>query len=377
VQHLHAAGLAIALLLGACSSGGDDSEAPTTNLAPPAAVPNMSALFVLGDSLSDVGNAAGVADYLLRLSIVPPTVGLCNPADIFVMPRRCDDLFYRQSRVSDGPVAVERLAAHVGLPELAPSFHVIPSRPNAGTNYAVASAKARGPEIEDLAHQVDRLLLDRRPLPADALYVVIIGGNDAIDALQVQVKGGPAAAATSAAVVGSAVAEIGANVERLLAFGARRIVVANVPDLAALPAVIGEARASADPAANLTAASSISATFNRDLGQLLEQIAIKARLLSPPPVIVPFDLHAALQAVKQEAAARGANVLDACFDSDVYRQSPTAERVFHAACSPAPGGSPRFEEFVFWDGIHPTSVTHAALGAALVARVDAGFAVLP
>jgi phospholipase/lecithinase/hemolysin len=144
---------------------------------PTAAVP---ALFVLGDSLSDVGNAAGIADYLLDRSIAPATVGLCNPADVLVAPRDCEDLFYRKTRVSDGPVAVEHLAKHSGIAELASSFHNIPSRPSAGTNYAVASAKARGPGVEDFAHQVDMLLLDHAALPANALYVVMIGGNDAI-----------------------------------------------------------------------------------------------------------------------------------------------------------------------------------------------------
>ena len=192
---------------------------------------------MLGDSLSDVGNAAGAADYLLNLVIDPPTVGLCNAADVLVVPRRCDDLFYRQSRVSDGAVAVERLAAELGLAELEPSLHVVPSRSRTATVYAVASAKARGPGEEDLGRQVDWLLLDHAPLPADAVYVIMIGGNDAIDAMQADVASPAATPRPSAAIVTSAVSEIGANVERLLDFGARRLVVANVPDLATLPAI--------------------------------------------------------------------------------------------------------------------------------------------
>jgi hypothetical protein len=148
----------IAGLLTGCSSGGGD---PAT---PPATPPTVddprlapSALFVLGDSLSDVGNAAGAADYVLNLIIDPPTVGLCNPADVLVVPRRCDDLFYKQSRVSDGAVAVERLATLLGLAELEPSLHVVPSRSRTATVYAVASAKARGPGEEDLERQVDWL----------------------------------------------------------------------------------------------------------------------------------------------------------------------------------------------------------------------------
>ena len=108
-----------------------------------------------------------------------------------------------------------------------------------------------------------------------------------------------------------------------------------MPDLAALPAMrMAEARASAEPAASLAAASSISATFDRQLeprstGSRPES----AGSLSPPPVIVPFDLHAALPAVKQDAAARGGNVVDACFDSDIYRESQRPSASF-IRCAP-------------------------------------------
>jgi phospholipase/lecithinase/hemolysin len=381
VRNLHAASLIIALLLAGC--GSDDAPSPPVDggTPPPAngggtpPVSPVSALFVLGDSLSDVGNAASLTDYLLGKPLVPPTVGLCNSADVLVVPRPCDDLFFRRSRVSDGPVAVEHLAAHLGVAELTPSFHVLPSRPGAGTDYAVASAKARGPAPEDLAQQVDRLLLDRGSLPADALFVVMIGGNDAIDALQVAAAGGPNAAATSTAIVADAVAAIGASLERLVVVGARRIVVANVPDLAALPAVLETARASGNEGALLAVARSISEDFDRELGALLAQVASAPRVLTTPLVLVRFDLRAALLAAQQSTAAAGGNAGAACFDSEAYRQSAAAHRVFHADCSPAAGGAPRFAGFVFWDGIHPTGATHAALGAALSARVDAELAV--
>src|SRR5690606_34170824 len=73
--------------------------------------PPPQELIVLGDSLSDIGNAAGLADYLVDEPSQPEHgVGLCNPADVFLLGRGCADLAYRQSRVSNGPVAVEHLA---------------------------------------------------------------------------------------------------------------------------------------------------------------------------------------------------------------------------------------------------------------------------
>jgi phospholipase/lecithinase/hemolysin len=88
-------------------------------------------------------------------------------------------------------------------------------------------------------------------------------------------------------------------------------------------------------------------------------------------VIVRFDLRAALAAVQQAAAQRGENATDACFDSDAYRDSSLAARHFHPDCAPLGSGAPRFAGFVFWDDVHPTGATHSAIGAALVAEVEA------
>jgi len=358
-------------LVAACSSGGDDAG-PQSAMTPPTSspatqpLPPPSALFVLGDSLSDVGNAAAARDYVLSLTIDPPSVGLCNPTDVLVTMRRCDDLFFQKSRVSDGPVAVEHLADSLGVAPLRPSLHLLPSRPRDGTVYAVASAKARGGGEEDLARQVDWLLVDHTPLPSDAVYLVMIGGNDAIGALQADAARPAAAILPSTAIVTATVDSIGMQVERLLGFGARRVVVANIPDLAMLPAVRVQARASGDEARVLAMASAISESFNRNLAARLDRIEARAAALTPTPAIERYDLHAALYAAQLVLAASGANAVDACFDSELYRDSSTAQRVFHADCAPlAADGEPRFDGFVFFDEIHPTGAAHALLGDAL------------
>ena len=243
---------------------------------------------------------------------------------------------------------------------------MLPQSRRGGTVYAVASAKARGLGDEDLSRQVDWLLLDHARLPSDAIYVVMIGSNDAIDALQADVANPTAGTTLSRAIVTLAVDAIGLHVERLLDFGARRVVVANVPDLALLPAVRAAARASADEAGVLARASAISRTFDQELTAKLSEIRAGGGWLPPTPVIARFDLQAAWSDARHAMAANGANAVDACFDSEVYRASAAAQRVFHPDCAPVTvGGAPRFANFVFFDGIHPSGAAHAAIGDAL------------
>jgi phospholipase/lecithinase/hemolysin len=363
--------LASIALLPAVRAAAGLAQVPTIDPAIEAAPPVASALFVLGDSLSDVGNAASVADYALGLVGSDSRVGLCNVSEVLMFARRCDDLFYEQSRVGDGAVAVEYLAAHLRLPELEPSLHVLPSRSRTATNYAVASAKASGANAEDLAGQLDWLLLDHAPLQPDAVVVLMIGGNDAVDALQADAANPAIVPRPSAAIVAATVSAIGAAVERLLAFGARRLVVANVPDLAMLPAVRSAARFTRDETATLAAARAISSAFDERLNAELAGIEARARWLGPTqPTIVRFDLATAVGDAAETVASLGGNATDACFDSDAYRRSSAAERAFHAECAPTSGAPPRFAQFAFWDGIHPTGAAHAIIGAALVERTQ-------
>ena len=258
------------------------------------------------------------------------------------------------------------MAQHFGLAPLRPSLHVLPNQTHDGTVYAVSGAKARGTADTDFARQVDWLLLDHALLPRDAVYVIMVGGNDAIDALQADVDYPTAAPRPSAAIVTAAVDAIAAQVERLLSFGAQRVVVANVPDLAALPSVRAAARTSRDEAASLAAANAISVAFNRVLDVKLDDIDARTPWLAPTSGLVRFDLYAALDGAQAAKAASGGNAADACFATEIYRASSAAQRVFHPDCAPvAADGAPRFAQFAFFDGIHPTGASHATIGQSL------------
>src|SRR5690606_31833967 len=345
---------AAAAALLAAVAGCDDG---TTLLQAQPAEPG-TAVFVVGDSLSDTGNAAAVADYLLGQPLYPEaTIGLCNPGERLLFDRDCADIVYGRSRVSDGPVAVEHLAAHLGA-LLEPSFHTVPDRPVVGMNYAVAGAKARGTmPPRDLTHQVDRLMLDHGPqLPAGSVVVLMIGGNDAIDALQAAAlpaledpgdalpdpTGSPSAEppgseADVGAIVSAAVDGIVEAANRLLDTGAC-VIAANVPNLARLPAVRDTAeREGIDVAAATATAEEVATGFNADLA---ERLAALAATHANGASLVPFDFNAHFEAALEAAAAAGTNVTDACFDSESYAGSATGERNFHPDCEPAPGGVP-------------------------------------
>jgi outer membrane lipase/esterase len=166
---------------------------------------------VLGDSLSDTGNAG---------------------------------------RFCDGPVRVEILARAFGL--------TIRPAKLGGTNYAVGGARVAGGD-HDLAAQADRLRADMGGrLDSEALYVIYAGGNDVIASMaQLRCRWAVAAAARGLA----------ATVVRLAELGAQRFLVPNLPDrrLAPLTTML--------PGRLARAARATTIAFNRELRRSLRRIS--------------------------------------------------------------------------------------------------------
>jgi phospholipase/lecithinase/hemolysin len=110
----------------------------------------------------------------------------------------------------------------------------------------------------------------------------------------------------------------------------------------------------------------VSNLFDDALDATLDSIEASGAWDAPtPPEIVRFDLRATLELIAGDVASAGGNFTDACFDSEHYHDSQIAERLFHADCEPTAGGPVRFEDFVFWDVIHPTGMAHAAIGESM------------
>src|SRR5262249_43751090 len=133
-----------------------------------------------------------------------------------------------------------------------------------GTNYAFAGARAFNPGHADLTDQVNAFLA--RPggggvAPADALYVVWIGGND------IPTAGHSNDPVVRADLVTKAVNAIAADVQALINKGARKIVVPNAGDVGAIPEFTQES-----PPSQAQLATQDSILFNQLLHQALSSI---------------------------------------------------------------------------------------------------------
>jgi outer membrane lipase/esterase len=207
--------VALCLALSASASGAPASGTPASG-TPASGTPGWDRLVVLGDSLSDMGNAPG-------------------------------------ARFSDGPVWVEVLARRLGLPLAASSA--------GGGNHAVGGARAAGGGAGDLPAQRARYLASPPSGIERTLHVVWAGGNDLLEALR-DGRAGEAAALRAA----GAVAE---TVDRLAAAGARDVLVLDLPDLGRVPAVRSAGTAAVE------AGRLLAARFDRALDEALD--AVEAR----------------------------------------------------------------------------------------------------
>lgn len=282
-----------------------------------AAGPAHDRIVVFGDSLSDPGNA-----FVLLHEVSVSPYALIPDA-----PYARGGLHF-----SNGETWVEQLAR-----SLNPNGSVGPAlaTPGVFTNYAVGSARARAGAPFDLASQVDLFLADfAGTVPADALYVVYVGGNDlrdAIEALAVDPSG-----ATSLGLLNDAVAGVSANIARLYGAGAREFVVPNAPNLALVPAIRVQGMAAQ------MAAQMLSVAYNDMLALALA--TLEGQLAGE--TLYRLDVFALLnQTVAAPAAAGLTEVTAPCITPDTKA---------HAVCN-------RPDDYLFWDGIHPTRAGHAIL----------------
>jgi phospholipase/lecithinase/hemolysin len=275
----------------------------------------FDALYVFGDSLSDVGNVQTVTSGLAPL--VPPTPGP----------------YYFNGRYSNGPNFAETLAEGLGLGPVRPSVL-------GGNDYAYGGALATGTPpptslvVQDVDDQVDQYLAAHPAASPNALYVVYAGSNDLIT----NPAGGAAAAASLAGSVG-----------RLYGAGARHVLVPNLPRLGLVPRVNGDpvARAAADAA---------TGQFNAALATSLNQLDAT----SPGLNLHRLDVAGLFDDIVADPTAFG-------FTNVTSPAAPGLEIGDQSYNTSLIVSNP--DQYLFWDELHPTRVGHALLGQAALAAV--------
>jgi phospholipase/lecithinase/hemolysin len=289
---------------------------------------SFSRVYVFGDSLSDTGNFGTFVG------------GLPFP-------------FY-MNRISNGPVAVDVLAARLGLTANA-SLHVLGL--DVGSNYAVAGANAIGNEIQDLSNQILGFQVNHGFVaPSEALYVMFIGGNDIRSA-----RGG-ASFAQAKLMVQAAANEVRQAIETLAQAGARSFLLVNAPNVGAIPETRLFADAINDPKL-VKRTRKLSNLYRKELHKIAEDLGDDddnddeyyngdENELN----IVEFDMFKFFNKLLKKADKLGfTNATDACFSRETEPPS------FHPDCN----FGANFDQFIFFDEIHPTAHAHALAGEAL------------
>lgn len=285
--------------------------------SPTAALAGFSDVVVFGDSLSDTGN--------LRIL----TGGAQPPAG---QP-------YFNGRFSNGPVWIDWLATGLGRPAAAvPSFA-------GGLNYAVAGARSSASNSPPgLLAQVGGLWAPGHPAAdPNALYVVVVGGNDLRDARSAfktnslaDQQGRQAAAAAVAGNIQAALQLLGSR-------GAKSVLLANLPDLGATP----------------------EANF---LGLAAPSTDVSARFNALVPGLQSFASQAlGMNAYLLDMATLSANVRnDALFNggatygiTNVVAPCAGFAGSFGASCDVS----------LFSDALHPSARAHQLIGMAAIAAV--------
>jgi phospholipase/lecithinase/hemolysin len=276
-------------------------------------------IIVFGTSLSDSGNA-----FALRGGTNTPPHYLLDQLLVPSAPYARGGHHF-----SNGATWVEQFAQSRGL-----AGSVRPAFASSGAqarNYAVGGARAYDDGVNvNLSAQLAAFFQDSGGVaPADGLYVIEMGSNDIRDALVAFPSNG------HGPILQGAVASIARTIQVLYAAGARDFLVWRPPNVALTPAIRALNQVSPG-AAQL--ASLLSQGFNAGLDGAVAQLSAL-----PGIHIARLDAYRLLNDIVATPAAFGlTDVTTACVTPDV-----------------APFVCDGPDDFLFWDGIHPTRAVHA------------------
>ena len=301
--------------------------------------PEFTDVFVFGDSLSDTGNFS---------SINGP---FPNPP-------------FFNNRVTNGLTSVDILAQSLGL-SVDASLYLI--GPAVGTNYAVVGARAAGLTAIDLPAQIGAFALNQAGVaPAEALYIVFIGGNDVRDArdlvlrsrvVRSDIEKSNGDQNSAEKIVDEAVNGEINGIQTLISLGARYILVVNVPDVGAIPETNLIAMQIQDDLLPVRARD-LTRRFNKNLQHQFK--SLKRHLSDDNNVELRiFDQFDEFEELLEDATELGfSNTTEFCFSTVNFTFNPSC----HFGAS--------FNQFIFFDEIHLTARTYSIVAQALIEEVN-------
>ncbi|PPS44781.1 SGNH/GDSL hydrolase family protein [Chroococcidiopsis sp. TS-821] len=252
----------------------------------------ITELYVFGDSLSDTG------------MVFQATGGMYPPPPYF------------QGRYSNGRVWVEYLADRLNLSS------------NQVNNFAYGGATTDGDRnslVPGLLTQIQSFHKTQPKTRPDALYVIWAGANDYLQGASNTIP----------------VENITSAIASLTNVGAKKILVANLPDLGQLPTT--------RTTANSARLSALTQAHNQSLRRSLKVLQQHSDVQ-----IATLDANTLYrEAIASPATFGFNNVINPCLTNSNACHNP--------------------DTFLFWDGIHPTTRAHQILGeTAFTAIQDAG-----
>jgi len=301
--------------------------------------PNWSAaqttfgrIVVFGTSLSDPGNAFA----LKGIQHTPPY----DMLDPLLLTPRGSPYAKGGHHFSNGATWIEQFSRSLGL--AGDTRAAFQSSSAKATNYAVGAAAAReGTEDVSLYTEVNAFLQAfGGSAPSDGLYVIEMGSNDVRDAFTEY-----AAGRDGGSILQAALTAIGNNMATLYAAGARRFLVWNVPDIGLTPAL--RTLDKMVPGAAVLG-TLVTSGFNTNLDLVIASLAPL-----PGIEIEKLDVFQLLHNVVADPPAFGLSVVDrAC----VMPNTPPFE------CKEP-------DDYLFWDGIHPTKTMHSIVAQRVAAEL--------
>jgi len=267
-------------------------------------------LVAFGDSLTDVGDLYHITNSTFPVS--PP---------------------YDQGRFSDGPVWVEELALRMGLSAPLPFS-------KGGTDFAFGGAETHSASgistkmTPNLDTQIGYYLGLHSTFTSNQLIVVWGGANDFLNARQ-----------TDPSIP---VSNLAAEITSIASHGGKYFLVPNLPLLGVTP----DERSLGS--AEVTSINGLSSRFESRLAS--EETTLEASLGIK---IYRLDFASLVEQVIQNPEAFGlTNVTGQALQNGFFNEG-----------HPGPV-SPNPDQYLFWDGVHPTQTVHKIIG-------DAAFALLP